>query len=121
MGLIFSSFQRFFGFQKTEQSLKTPAKTPLKSTIKQSVPVGDYTYSKLTRECIHKGPQSHPPGYPLEIADCLESSLYILDVSSQITVDATQKCTLVFGPAEGSIFLRDCHDCVVICAGQQLR
>jgi protein XRP2 len=36
-------------------------------------------------------------------------------------VDQCKNCTLVIGPIKGSVFIRDCEDCIVHVACQQFR
>jgi hypothetical protein len=94
---------------------------PLQPEIPKKLLPSDYTFSRLKDTLVTKIPGSFPQSCPIIIEDCLGTCLYILCVSSQITVDACLNCTIVLGPSEGSIFLRDCKNCVIITAAQQLR
>jgi hypothetical protein len=99
-----------------------PSAQPLATQIAvNKVPDTDYTFSKLASQTLERVPGSLPPGYPISIENCTNSSLFILDFISQLSVDECSNCTLVLGPTEGSLFLRDCRDCTVICSAQQVR
>ena len=113
--------------QKSHSNVQTQ---PLESTtqthvtqslVKKDVPETDYMFSKIVSQTLERVPGSLPPGYPIAIENCTISSLFILDLSSQLSVDECSNCTLVLGPTEGSLFLRDCRDCTVICSAQQVR
>lgn len=43
-----------------------------------------------------------------DVSDC---DVYILDASSQVTVDDSQDSTFFIGPVAGSAFVRDCKNC----------
>eukprot|EP01065_Artemidia_motanka_P052441 TRINITY_DN9475_c3_g1_i1.p1 TRINITY_DN9475_c3_g1~~TRINITY_DN9475_c3_g1_i1.p1 ORF type:complete len:434 (+),score=134.50 TRINITY_DN9475_c3_g1_i1:85-1302(+) len=60
-------------------------------------------------------------GYDLSIESLRFVDYYVVDVSGQITADKCEDCRFFVGPCEGSVFLRDCKRCVVICACAQLR
>merc|ERR1719382_1695382 len=53
-----------------------------------------------------------------KLEDC---EVYVCDISAQIFVDYCKRCLLLLGPCESSIFVRDCEDCVIWIAAQQLR
>jgi hypothetical protein len=48
-------------------------------------------------------------------------SVYILDRTAQITADEVNDSKLYIGPVEGSIFLRDCHNCTISVICRQFR
>ncbi|KAI9205187.1 tubulin binding cofactor C-domain-containing protein [Polychytrium aggregatum] len=82
----------------------------------------EFTFSKITGGQVHmKLPGSIPSGMPFSIEDCENSSLCIFDCTAQVTVDACISCFIFIGPCEGSIFIRECKDCVIVAAGQQFR
>lgn len=52
------------------------------------------------------------------IEDC---TLAAFDRTSQVQLDDAVGCEVVLGPCEGSVFVRDCSDCVVRACCRQLR
>ena len=90
-----------------------------KNEIKEKIklPISEYTFTQLKNVCIQKEPNTLHD-YPLVIEDCLKVTFYILDISSQITIDACKECIFILGPCEGSIFIRDVEDCTFILAVQ---
>ncbi len=45
----------------------------------------------------------------------------LLDHTTQIQIDNCQNCRILVGPVMGSVFFRDCQDCTLLVACQQLR
>ena len=52
------------------------------------------------------------------IKDC---TVHVLDHCAQVTCDDAEKCEIVVGPCEDSLFVRDCTDCEVHAVCRQLR
>lgn len=52
------------------------------------------------------------------LEDC---EVYICETSAQVFVDCCKKTFVLLGPCESSAFIRDCEDCTIWCAAQQLR
>ena len=51
-------------------------------------------------------------GQAFDVSETLECDVLVLDVAGQIHVDGAQRCRMFLGPCEGSVFIRDCSDCV---------
>jgi protein XRP2 len=104
-----------------ETNSPKPDQIPSEVPPKKAIAETDYTFSNFASQTLERGPGSLPTGYPIVIENCSNAQLYILDTSSQGSIDECIGCTLVLGPTEGSLFLRDCRDCTVICSAQQVR
>lgn len=52
------------------------------------------------------------------LEDC---EVYICDVTAQVMMDYCKRCTVLLGPCESSVFVRNCDDCTIWLAAQQLR
>jgi len=52
------------------------------------------------------------------LEDC---EVYVCDVTAQVFVDFCKRCTVLLGPCESSVYVRDCEDCIFWVAAQQLR
>ncbi|KNC54471.1 uncharacterized protein AMSG_10468 [Thecamonas trahens ATCC 50062] len=90
------------------------------STGKRKLNKADFMFKKRTNEVLVKAPGA-VAGQQFMVADLSGCTVYVLDHSAVVTADACSDCTLVFGPVEGSFFLRDCTNCTVIVAAGQLR
>ncbi|XP_076043235.1 protein XRP2-like [Oratosquilla oratoria] len=60
-------------------------------------------------------------GQQFIIQNCQSSFIYLFDHINTITVDDCSGCTMFIGPTTGSLFLRDCQDCIVVAACGQFR
>lgn len=80
----------------------------------------DYMFTQLSGETCIKEPGSIN-GYDFVIEDLDNCTVYLLDHMAQLTADACKNCVLHIGPVEGSVFLRDCSDCIVTAACGQFR
>ncbi|XP_074599469.1 protein XRP2-like [Brevipalpus obovatus] len=60
-------------------------------------------------------------GQQFAIQSCKNSTLCIMDGLDSATIDDCQGCTIFLGPAKGSVFIRNCTDCRIMCASQQFR
>ena len=47
--------------------------------------------------------------------------MYLFTSLAQCQIDACQNCFIFCGPTEGPVFIRECSDCVIVVACQQLR
>eukprot|EP00927_Polykrikos_kofoidii_P046074 TRINITY_DN4025_c0_g1_i2.p1 TRINITY_DN4025_c0_g1~~TRINITY_DN4025_c0_g1_i2.p1 ORF type:complete len:1805 (+),score=345.92 TRINITY_DN4025_c0_g1_i2:578-5416(+) len=52
------------------------------------------------------------------LEDC---EVYICDTSAQVFCDLCKRCTILLGPCESSVFVRDCDHCSIWVASQQFR
>lgn len=80
----------------------------------------DLTISGFSGETICKDPDSIR-GSSFAIENLNECTVYVMDHSSQMTVDNVRKSFLFVGPVQGSFFLRDCSDSVICVACRQFR
>jgi len=79
-----------------------------------------YTILQRQGEVIFRKPGSLS-GQQLNL-DGLEScEVYICDTSASIFVDFCRDSSILIGPCESSVFVRDCEDCTFWLAAQQLR
>lgn len=80
----------------------------------------DFRFENKTGETLTREPgQIFPYEFSLDtLEDC---TVYLLDTISQVTGDKLKNCRLHFGPTEGSIFLRDCQNCVITAVCGQFR
>ncbi|GMH35716.1 hypothetical protein BSKO_03584 [Bryopsis sp. KO-2023] len=60
-------------------------------------------------------------GASFSVADLKDCSVYLLGFTQQVQVDDCDGCRIFIGPCDGSVFIRDCTDCVVSVAARQLR
>lgn len=51
-------------------------------------------------------------GLAFDIGSVLECDVLVLDVTGQVHVDGAQRSRIFIGPCEGSVFIRDCSDCI---------
>lgn len=49
------------------------------------------------------------------------SKIFLFDHSAAVTIEKCTDCTIVVGPVEGSIFIRECARCIVAVVCQQFR
>jgi protein XRP2 len=80
----------------------------------------DFMFSRLSGETCVKEPGAIN-GYDFVIEDLDNCTVYLLDHMAQVTADMCKNCILHIGPVEGSVFLRDCSDCIVTAACGQFR
>ena len=108
-------------FQSNERpkESKTP-KIPPNFGKKSNLNLSDYMFCKQNSNLIIKPPGSID-GQQFIIEDNTNCDVYILDHIAALNVDNCINCRIVTGPVNGSIFLRDCRDCIVLIACQQLR
>ena len=80
----------------------------------------DFMFCKMNGEALVKAP-GKIDGQQFLVEDCEDSDVYLLDHIASMNVDSCKKCRIVTGPVAGSVFIRDCSDCIVVIACQQLR
>jgi hypothetical protein len=80
--------------------------------------VNDYMLKKLDKGLHLK---NKIEGQQFIVEDCTGSSIFLLDHIAALTVDSCKDVILVTGPIEGSVFIRDCSNCTIVIACQQLR
>eukprot|EP00741_Cyanophora_paradoxa_P004980 tig00000842_g4828.t1 len=80
----------------------------------------DFIFSKQKGQTLIKKPGSID-GQQFIIEDLEDCEVYLLDWSAQVSVDCCKNCRFFIGPVEGSIFFRNCDDCVITVACAQFR
>jgi len=79
----------------------------------------------FTIENLENGESGRLPGkvngQQFIIQNCKHSNIYVFDHINTITIDDCQNCKLFLGPVKGSVFLRNCIECVCIVACGQFR
>lgn len=85
----------------------------------------DVSVLKLTGKVVCKPPGSlgskYGSGLAFCIEDCVSCKVLLLDYIEQLTVDNLNNCSIVVGPTSGSVFIRDCKNCLFITYSQQFR
>eukprot|EP01041_Mallomonas_annulata_P011031 gene11031-23056_t len=80
----------------------------------------DYIFSKRISESLVKLPGSIN-GQQFVIEESSGCDVFLLDHIACVSMDQCRDCRIVTGPIEGSIFIRDCSNCIIVTACQQLR
>ncbi|KAI9987130.1 hypothetical protein PInf_023005 [Phytophthora infestans] len=81
----------------------------------------DFIFSNIqTASFLAKLPGSIN-GQQFLIEECHNCDIFLLDHCTSVQIDACTNCRIVVGPCEGSVFLRNCKRCTVVCAVQQFR
>mmetsp|Transcript_12154 Transcript_12154/g.22530 ORF Transcript_12154/g.22530 Transcript_12154/m.22530 type:complete len:381 (+) Transcript_12154:87-1229(+) len=80
----------------------------------------DYIYSKKGKEVLLKSPRDLN-GQQFIVEECEGTDMFLIDHMGMLTVDYCQDCRIVAGPVASSVFIRNCENCVVVIACQQLR
>uniref|UniRef100_A0A914I9E5 C-CAP/cofactor C-like domain-containing protein n=1 Tax=Globodera rostochiensis TaxID=31243 RepID=A0A914I9E5_GLORO len=80
----------------------------------------DFRLANLSDETRVKEP-GQLNGQPFQIEGCEDSLILLLDRTASITVDDSRNCVILAGPCQGSIFLRDCTNILVLAVCQQFR
>lgn len=80
----------------------------------------DFTFSRKQNETLIKLPGS-VHGIDFTVEDLDDCSVYILDHTSQVTVDYCKRCTIFIGAVDGPLFIRNCEGCTFIVACRQFR
>lgn len=80
----------------------------------------DFRFENKSEESLIRLPGQISP-YEFSIDTLDKCVVHLLDKIAQITVDRATNSRLHFGPTEGSIFLRDCENCVVTASCAQFR
>ncbi|KAK8763496.1 hypothetical protein V5799_033892 [Amblyomma americanum] len=88
--------------------------------VRPKVDAANYTVENAVEAIVTKWPGS-VDGQQFVIRNCHNASLYILDYLNSVTIDDCINCTIVLGPTQGSVFLRNCNNVRLASACQQLR
>ena len=60
-------------------------------------------------------------GYDVTFKGCVNTDVYILDITSQVQIDDCSNCRFFIAPCSGSVFIRDCTNLRVAVCTSQLR
>ncbi len=99
---------------------KTKEKKPLTFGKKANLNIADFMFCRqLNGVCVRAA--GSISGQQFIVEDNADCEIYLLDSIAAMNVDSCRNCAIVTGPVAGSIFLRDCSDCVIVTMCQQLR
>lgn len=87
---------------------------------KRCVNPADYLVSKRSKEVVVKE-QGSIDGQQLNIEDCVDCDIFLLDHIAQVFIDGCVGCRIFVGPTESAVFIRTCQDCSMVVACQQFR
>lgn len=80
----------------------------------------DFIFTKRGEEVLLKVPRDID-GQQFIVEECEGSDVFLLDHMAALTIDVCKRCNVITGPVASSVFIRDCEDCIVVIACQQLR
>lgn len=80
----------------------------------------DFRFEHKSDETLLREPGQISP-YDFSIDTLDRCVVYLMDKIAQVTVDKVTNSRLHFGPVDGSIFLRDCENCIVTAPCAQFR
>nr|CAD7446379.1 unnamed protein product [Timema bartmani] len=87
---------------------------------RRAVNLHDYTVEDIKDAEVWKMPGS-VHGEQLLIQNCCNARIYVLDHINSVNMDNCTNCTVVLSAVRGSVFLRECKECVCLTACGQLR
>nr|CAD7430881.1 unnamed protein product [Timema monikensis] len=87
---------------------------------RRTVDLHDYTVEGIKDGEVWKMPGS-VGGEQLLVQNCCNARIYVLDHINSVNMDNCTNCTVVFSAVRGSVFLRECKECVCLTACGQLR
>ena len=110
------------GCSSTKEPVKKISikKTPPTFGRRTDLDPKNFMFVKQTSEVCVRAPGSIE-GQQFVVEDNESCDIYLLDHIASMNVDSCKSCRIVTGPVSSSVFLRDCSDCVVVLACQQLR
>ncbi|KAI1280509.1 Protein XRP2 [Halotydeus destructor] len=87
---------------------------------REKVDPKEYTIENENGSTVIRKPGSIK-GQQFIVQNCSASSIWLFDHINTVTVDDCRDCVLFIGPTKGSIVLRNCINCRIMCASQQFR
>ncbi|PNF28866.1 Protein XRP2 [Cryptotermes secundus] len=87
---------------------------------RNAVNLKDYTVENTEDGEVLKMPGS-VNGQQFVIQNCKNTCIYIFDHANTVTVDDCINCKIILAAVKGSVFLRDCKECVCVIACGQFR
>jgi protein XRP2 len=106
---------------KESRQENEPIPTPQPNTSRPRIDVKELEYTDITDQKLAKLPNHFPIPVPFSIQNCKNSSFFIMNPLQQCQVDDVENCFIYIGPTQGSVFLRNCKNCVVVVACHQFR
>ncbi|KAJ8331304.1 Protein Xrp2 [Batrachochytrium dendrobatidis] len=103
----------------TQEPSSTIQSLPISTVIRPDLSA--FTFSRVQGTQCTKLPNTIPKNVPFTIEDCKNAALFVMDISAQVTIDCCENTFILIAPCEGSVFIRDCHHCVIVAAAQQIR
>ena len=79
-----------------------------------------YTFRNQTSTTLTKRP-GQIAGQPFDIISCHKSTILLLDNCDQVQIDDVSDSKIFVGASSGSIFVRNCSNCIFTVASKQLR
>lgn len=79
-----------------------------------------YSIMERQNEVIIRKPRALC-GQMVQLDGLEDCQVYICDTSAQVMIDYCKRCTVLLGPCKSAVFVRNCEDCCLWVAGQQLR
>jgi hypothetical protein len=89
-------------------------------TKKKKLDPKDFRFMNENNKVLVKRP-GQINGIDFRVCNVKKSTLLLLDWTSQVFVDQCEDCTIVIGPVEGAVFIRDCKNCVIHVMCRQFR
>ncbi|PSN42308.1 Protein XRP2 [Blattella germanica] len=87
---------------------------------RDAVNLKDYTIENIEDGDVWRLPGSIN-GQQFVIQNCKNTSIYIFDHINTVTIDDCINCRIMLSAVKGSVFLRDCKECVCVVACGQFR
>uniref|UniRef100_A0A1B6DQU9 Protein XRP2 n=2 Tax=Clastoptera arizonana TaxID=38151 RepID=A0A1B6DQU9_9HEMI len=116
MGFIFSKCTKKIERNGENSLLKKYSWDDKKSVVDPS----DYILNELLNKEAWKLP-GDINGEQIVIKNCTNTLIYVLDHINMVTIDDCIGCKIITGPVKGSVFIRDCKECVLVIACSQFR
>lgn len=102
-------------------SSESPSKKKLTFGRDPSLKREDFIFSRITVPSLLLKQPGSVNGQQFLVEDCRDCDIFVLDHCTSVQIDECANCRIVVGPCEGSLFLRNCSGCTVVCAVQQFR
>ncbi|CAG2117045.1 unnamed protein product, partial [Medioppia subpectinata] len=87
---------------------------------KEKVNPSDYTIANVKYDTVIKKP-GEIAGQQFIVENCEFANIGLFDYINTITIDDCNNCSIFVGPTIGSVVLRNCISCRLMCCSQQFR
>lgn len=103
--------------------------SPPASPVKRALTFGrdptlkreDYIFSRVAGPSVLVKAPGSVSGQQFLVEECRDCDVFVLDHCTAVQIDECTNCRIVIGPCTGSLFLRNCSGCTLVCAVQQFR